>query len=268
MGKELDHQMKIEYIVADPAGNTTGLVLSSISKDLHKAVAKHLLENSPHELEQVGFMSNCSDCDGRMDMMGGEFCGNASRSFGLYLAMTDRSKDKDKVRIKVSGSIEDLIVYTDLSSGTARIKMPPVQKEETLPVAGYGELPLVVMEGISHLIIPDHEMEKEKAEALLRGLGEELATDALGLMFYDTSRNFLTPLVWVNDTGTMYWESSCASGSAAVATFLKRGSDGPWQLAFQEPGGILEVEKDEFGNVYLGGPVGFSEVITHQIPEP
>ncbi len=39
----------------------------------------------------------------------------------------------------------------------------------------------------------------------------------MGVMFYDTARNVLTPVVYVKDVDTTYFEGSCGSGSTAVA---------------------------------------------------
>lgn len=258
--------MDIEYIVADPAGNTTGLVLTDIPADEHKTVARHLLEHSPHDLEQVGFVSECPDCDGRLDMMGGEFCGNASRSFGLFLAGSGLSRRKDLALIRVSGAEGLLEVRTDPDTGEARIKMPPVMGIEAVETDQYGRVPLVVMEGISHLILMVHPVEKQEGERLIHALAETHEADALGIMYYDEADNFMTPLVWVRETDTLYWESSCGSGSVALAVYLKKDYKGPWQIQFAEPGGTLAVERSEAGDVFLGGPVSLSGVNRHRTP--
>lgn len=258
--------MNIEYIVADPAGNITGLVMTAIAKSDHKRVARYLLEHSPHGLEQVGFVSGCRDCDGTMDMMGGEFCGNASRSFGLYLASRNLSRRKDVAFIRVSGAEGILEVRTNPDTGEAKIKMPPVMGMEAVDTKAYGRVPMVVMEGIRHLILIGQPVVKTEAEDLIRKLAESQVSDALGIMYYDEASNFMTPLVWVRETDTMYWESSCGSGSVALAEYLTKDSKGPWQARFHEPGGSLKVERSEKGDVFLGGPVSLSEVANLQIP--
>lgn len=258
--------MDIEYIVADPAGNITGLVLTAIPRAEHKKVANYLLEHSPHGLEQVGFISEEADCDGRLDMMGGEFCGNASRSFGLYLTSRGLSRRKDLTRIRVSGAKELLEVRTDEATGQARIKMPPVTAIQIIETEMYGAAPLVIMEGISHLILEGHPVEQEKAEGLIRTLAGIHDADALGIMYYDEAEHFLTPLVYVRATDTLYWESSCGSGSVALAVWLMQDQKGPWQVEFSEPGGKLAVEESAAGDVYLGGPVSFSGIITAKLP--
>lgn len=257
--------MDIKYVVADPAGNITGLVLTKLPQSDYKAVARYLIEHSPFGLEQVGFIHDCNDCDGSLEMMGGEFCGNASRSFGLYLAKNAISIQDGKVLIRVSGVSAKLEVRTDLKLNEANIKMPPIQALVNIQTKEYGQVPMVVMEGISHVLLIDRHPDQEKGEQLIRELADDSGDDALGVMYYESDHRFLTPLVWVRDTDTMIWESSCGSGSVALASYLEQAAQGDWTQTFKEPGGTLKVERLD-GALYLGGPVTFSEVISTKLP--
>lgn len=256
--------MEIKYVVADPAGNTTGLVLTKLPSTEYKMVAKHLINHSPYDLEQVGFIRNCSDCDGSLEMMGGEFCGNASRSLGLYLAKNSNSLQTDTVMIRVSGATGKLEVRTDLKLNEAKIKMPPIQLIGNIKTVEYGLVPMITMEGIIHVLLIDHQLDKTKGEQLIRGLADRVGHDAIGVMYYESDRRFLTPLVWVRTTDTMIWESSCGSGSVALAAYLEQASQADWTQCFNEPGGTLKVEQID-GDLYLGGPVTFSETILTRI---
>ena len=71
--------MTIDYLVADPSGNTTILVLTPVAKAQHSSLAAQLLALPGIEAEQVGYVSREAGKPLRVDMMGGEFCGNASR---------------------------------------------------------------------------------------------------------------------------------------------------------------------------------------------
>lgn len=58
-------------------------------------------------------------------------------------------------------------------------------------------------------------------------------------MFFDKDKNTLTPLVYVESTGTAVWEGSCASGTAAVASYLAE-LDGEYaSVCLFEPRGRL-----------------------------
>ena len=72
--------MDLSYILADPSGNTTAFVLSPVDPARYGPVARAVMQAL--DAEQVAFVHH-----GRMDMMGGEFCGNASRCFALWQAL-------------------------------------------------------------------------------------------------------------------------------------------------------------------------------------
>ena len=104
----------LDYFIADPAGNTTILVVSPVNRTDYQRIAQLLLEHHP-EAEQVGYIISPQSClepapDAgeynevqkkaqeaaaaaakaglpRMEMCGLEFCGNASRAFGYYAAL-------------------------------------------------------------------------------------------------------------------------------------------------------------------------------------
>ena len=76
---------EIHYVKADPSGNTTILVLDAVPKQEHASLAARLLQPECVGAEQVGFLTwPDKEADVRLDMMGGEFCGNASRSAAAY----------------------------------------------------------------------------------------------------------------------------------------------------------------------------------------
>jgi len=83
-------------IIANPAGNITAFVLdNNIEKKDYIYVANKLMEIAELEIEQVGFVKEPKlGGELRLEMMGGEFCGNATRSFGLYLAMLKGELDE------------------------------------------------------------------------------------------------------------------------------------------------------------------------------
>lgn len=256
--------MDLKYVVADPAGNITGIVITRHPRQDYRTIARHLMEHSPYGLEQVGFLRDCADCDGSLEMMGGEFCGNASRSVGLYLAKRSMSMRDDRVLIRVSGAEGKLEVLTDLKRNEAKIRMPRILAMDWLKTRDYEEVPIVIMEGIAHVLLLDRHPDKEKAEHLIKTLSETRTEDAIGIMYYEQEHHFMTPLVWVRETDTRVWESSCGSGSVALAAYLERNNQEPWSRSFKEPGGVLKVEETE-GEIYLGGPVIFTEVITTEI---
>ena len=64
----------------------------------------------------------------------------------------------------------------------------------------------------------------------------------------------LSPLVYIPGSATVFWESSCASGSSAVGMALAAGSGRAQRLTLAQPGGRLQVESDpESGETWLYG---------------
>ena len=125
-------------------------------------------------------------------------------------------------------------------------------------------LPLVRMEGISHLVVERSsaffalQEVPVAAERAVCAWCEQLGCDGLGLMFLEARGSAwqLTPLVYVPASGTVFWERSCASGSAATGMYCAAREDAPVALALHEPGGILRVESDPAsGETWLSGTV-------------
>ena len=113
-------------------------------------------------------------------------------------------------------------------------------------------LPVVRMEGISHIIIDQNKEffrlvnTAAQAEAAVRSWCEKLEAEGLGLMFLekDGSEQKLIPLVYIPGSDTVYWENSCASGTSAVGMYLAEKENTRIDLTVEEPGGILRVKSD------------------------
>lgn len=61
-------------------------------------------------------------------------------------------------------------------------------------------------------------------------------------MFYDNSKSFLEPLVYVKTTDTLIWERGCGSGSCAVAIALSYRVKKSLSIDIKQPGGVVEVK--------------------------
>jgi diaminopimelate epimerase len=73
----------------------------------------------------------------------------------------------------------------------------------------------------------------------------------------------MRPAVYVYGTDSLVFESSCGSGSAALALWLTRGQgDGEEGRVIRQPGGVIEVKvrRRDGGahGIVIGGPVGLS----------
>ena len=246
--------MNLSYLLLDPTGNITLLVETPVPADLQPAAARQLMAREPGA-EQVGFVS-LSDEGPFLRMAGGEFCGNAAlASAAWYLLRTGRSAGT--VNVRVSGTEEPVPVSIDSLAGgrwrgTVAMPRPLSADREIFP--DDRSLPVIRFPGIAHVIL-EETMDRKAAEALAPQWCAHLGTEALGLMFLDRTRETLRPLVYVPAADTLFWESSCASGTTAVGAFLALKAGGPVDLALSEPGGTLSIAAEPSGRLLLSGYV-------------
>lgn len=242
--------MEIKYCKINPTGNITLIVETPVLRESQAAVAAYLM-SLDKDAEQVGFIEKPEnpDCALRLQMMGGEFCGNASISAAaLYFSKSAPSPaDKSSVNIEVSGAEKPLAVSVEFIGGNTfcgSVSMPLPESVSDCELCYNGEcctLPLVRMPGICHAIVKDSAGLPFAAEAISEWC-RQLDAEALGLMFYNAAEGLLKPLVHVESTGSTVWESSCASGSCAVSACESLRSGVSGVLSLKQPGGTLTVK--------------------------
>lgn len=247
--------MSIGYTLLDPTGNTTILVTTPVPAADQPSAAAKLMEAEP-AAEQVGFLSKEEGFDTVLRMAGGEFCGNASMCAAV-MAAADRNMDEGTLTLRVSGASGPVKVRVKRQAdgsyeGTVAMPCPVSIEERDLP--GIGRRPVVFFDGIAHIII-EEKPDKEAAEALAPHLVKVLGSDAVGLMFLDYENETLTPLVYVPEAGTLFWENSCASGTTAAGAYLAAKEGRAVQLTLRQPGGNLSVTVREDGQPVLTGSV-------------
>lgn len=287
----------IAYSILNPTGNITALAETRVEPERQPAVAADIMKLHP-EVEQVGFLNlalpDGCDVQAELRMAGGEFCGNAAMcAAAMYFlrnsmesgedravsAAENREKDRGEtgfesdwvpVRIRVSGvthPVQVRLKAEEKNRFAAGVKIPSALEIGKRPFTFQsveGELPLVSMEGISHIVIEENssffELREKpgEAEKAVREWCNVLSASCLGLMFLErgTDRDRLTPLVFVPESGTVFWENSCASGSSAVGMYLAKKGGVPVEITLFEPGGSLQVRSDlQTGETWLFGHV-------------
>jgi diaminopimelate epimerase len=291
---------RCEIITADPAGNITVFVLGQV-RDRDRVV-RRIMADGDLRAEQAGFVVPPLSPAGRwrLEMMGGEFCGNAARSFGLLAARLLGLEGKAAVTVETSGMDRPLTVRVDMDAapgpgapaaavagapgpdpegfgGSAELDIPGPLRETSILLEGQ-TLPMLVFDGITHVIAPDMAPERGRFEAIKKAAeaacgpeAAEAGAAALGVMFWDRREQFMTPAVYVYRSETLVFESSCGSGSAALAVWLDReaassaaaapGDRGEGRYSIRQPGGIIETRvarRDGGLSVSIGGRVTLS----------
>jgi diaminopimelate epimerase len=252
----------INIIPADPAGNKTIFVTTPVERKSYQAIASFLLSLDEYEAEQVAFILP----DESMEMCGLEFCGNASRTYGLIRAKSMGAGGSGSVCINVSGCTHPLNVEFDTNTSWTKIDMP-----RPLSILEYNGDILVDLGGIMHLVTTSKKAEPNTFQRLKNRLMKEFDPPALGVMFYDPDTTELIPVVYVADVDSTYFEGSCASGSVAVACAMTRNmADGESSFVLKQPkrtlSAAIKKRQNEIISVSIEGPVIIGSTAELQLP--
>lgn len=269
--KKQTESRKVRICIANPAGNITIFVLDPFPRSQYQTVAGQLLAMEALHGEQVAFITGPDS----MEMCGLEFCGNASRSFALLKAKKEGLTGHGIMDISVSGCSQRLQVVVDTSNNYTKIKMPlprNVAAPDAMETAGTDTLcslmegaRIVDMDGIMHVVVRDKAPTRENFEVIKGYINDRYDPPAMGVMFYDTASGRLTPVVYVKDVDTTYFEGSCGSGSTAVAAaFCQEERTGTFSFTLPQPAGTItatcEKAHGSLKAVYIEGPVQLDAV--------
>jgi diaminopimelate epimerase len=209
-----------------PSGNTTAVVfdtdLTNVPrKQLNDAIVDSWKTQFPDkpEIEQCCFITtNKDDTESnviaRMDMFGGEFCGNATRS---VIQLMTKGRDTEG-KINVSGT-NDTLPF-EVKNSVITVEIPRSKIRPTYEKVEEGAL--IHLEGISQLVIEGEASEKfEEGHTLLKSL---LSTNkyglhdepAVGITYFNLSKNTARFIVWVKEVETVDEETACGSGTSAA----------------------------------------------------
>lgn len=228
----------------DPSGNVT-LLFPDPCGVPRAALAAWALEARHAGAEQAGF---CSRKGRTMAMAGNEFCVNATRSFGAFLAWRDELEggaagpQSRRYTVRVSGWERpvDLEVRGAMPAWQVTAILSGVHPalETVAPGLCRVRLPGIVhvladtrRHPLPHPLLPT-------ATDMLAGLGL-LDEEAAGIVWWgvdSAGRPGITPVVRVRDIGSLCAEQSCGSGSMALALLLARET-GLKEHTVAQPGG-------------------------------
>ncbi len=218
------------YRVLYPGGNLTAIITKFFLPDLQKKVAKKIMTLHT-EIEQVGFLSSSDnqtyDCS--LEMMGGEFCLNATRCAAFIWSQYSHSNN---VLLKISGL--DDILRVKVLKNTVRIFFP---ERLFLNVTKIKEGSIVDFPGIK-LLITDKDLNKQHFKYLLERYGSD--SPAFGLIkTAQFSENFISikPLIWVRAVDSLVEETGCGSGSLAACFVLYKKFDRIKNFLVLQPSG-------------------------------
>ena len=261
------------YFRANPCGNITGFVVAPVYPGYRKAYTDCIIEQIDKDVEQVGFISPAYEgAPLRMDMMGGEFCANATRAYGLYSAGFYDTDGLVDIEVYVSGHQGTTDVIADVKNQKAYVALDAPIGRENLTIDGK-DCTLIKLHGISHLVVEGEE-DRDFVDKALEVLKKDYKDEAYGVLFFNKEMLEMIPYVYVEGSETLFREGSCGSGTVAVVNYLESDIDKldeDYKIAIKNPAGELEVFVYEFedGKKFcVGGKVELSEIEKKSIEIP
>jgi diaminopimelate epimerase len=283
--------MEVQFVKLNPTENMTILVESPAERSQYPEIATRLMAYGSVYAEQTGFIEAPSDpaAWARLQMAGGEFCGNAAMSLAAYLVWQRQLSEGvaavtvpcgTYVPLEVSGApglVECTVIpREEVFRCTLGMPLPELIETLSLPFGGsLRELTAVRFPGITHVIVPVEtiggdgkltlkiEPNMKQSFMLLRGYAEQAAVewetvigaDAFGVILFTESGFRIDPLVKVKSPSSMMWERGCGSGSAAVGAYLADRSRTGVKLPLAQAGGVIEVNAQWDGTGRFPGRV-------------
>ncbi len=266
----------VQFYKLSPSGNMTvlfdGLEYSAKEREFYASKA---LSSCHIAGEQAGFV----DIEqGILQMAGGEFCINATRSLALLMAL-DQARKKSKAQsvhyegmVKCSGFEQYLSAQVcevnegvyNVSIGVPFLDMPPIYELDK-------NIYLVQLSGISHVIIDEKHMpfcpdSWEQSSAEIRQKYNLEKESAVGCIWWHADGQeqhegqvslCMHPIVRIKNPWALHYENACGSGALALGLWhykhYKQSS-----FIMHQPGGYLtlQLQQDiQELKAIVGGPV-------------
>ena len=248
--------MEVDFVKISPTQNMTILVTSPLDRAEYRDLAEKIMAYDNVYAEQVGFVEKALNPQAlaRLQMTGGEFCGNASLALCAYLVWKGLAESNDECTVPIEVSGLDEVLYCDIKKvdnfflGKIKMPVPDHIKDYCVEIMGKNHnFPVVYMPGISHVIV-DTELVVDNMETivdtLLLNFNSITKEDALGVMFYEKKHSCIKPFVYVKTAGTMVWERGCGSGTAALGAYLAHCFGKNVKVGIAQPGGTITAEAD------------------------
>ncbi|KAA0561719.1 diaminopimelate epimerase [Bacillus sp. CH30_1T] len=277
---------EIEFIKFNPTENMTVLVKTKHLKEEYHQIASRLMAYDSLYAEQVGFIeeSKNTGADTRLQMAGGEFCGNACMSLAAFIASGNALPlgCSTTILMEVSGT-DELVrcdVKNDMGLYRCSMTMPiPARIKKQMWVVDGKELPVTMIhyQEAVHAVWEAGQVDpslRRSAETLARMIKSSYEGNLVGVLLYDPQTHELAPLIHVPDVNSMMWERGCGSGTGSLGAYLAWKQKRCISLQVKQPGGEMHVTADwdegSITAVRIEGTVGIvaeGKAFIHMIEE-
>ena len=243
--------MRLKFVKASPCRNTTVFLTDEVPQARYAEIARLALDSDYLAAEQVGFITapHSAKAVRRLEMAGGEFCGNATLSLAAWLVREGLADGRESVWVECSGAGQPVCCeVTALPDEHFRVREElflQAEVKETALKLGFKKYPgvLVTEPGITHFLYFGDCSEQEQL-MLLDALEAKEQAEAYGVIACEclTGESYrIRPLVGVPAAGSRVFEQACGSGSMALGLWLAASEERSCVLVLQ-PGGSIFVE--------------------------
>lgn len=244
--------MEIQFIKTSPTENMTLLIETPVPREKQLAVAEQLIAYGSVYAEQAGYIEEAENplAEKRLQMMAGEFCGNATLSLAAVMAEKKGVAigEETEIVLEVSGAEAPVSCRIKRETeygyrGSVAMPLPQKIEKRTFHLEGETyELSVVIFAGITHIIVPVAlwgENAVQKAEQAAAVWAKELP-EAFGILLFDEEKRMVQPLVCVQKA-SLIWERGCGSGTSAIGAYLAEKTENRVSLFLRQPGGRMGV---------------------------
>lgn len=231
----------MKYYKINPGGNTTAILKGDFTKQEKIKLAKKIMSKDK-AIEQVGFWVCPKDINnnGRLDMAGGEFCGNAIRALGMLIC---RETGKTNLKIESSGTKEIIEIFIKGDTSSIKLSLNNFRASENV----------CSLQGIKYVFL-SRSVEKEEAYEILKRKFSKYSASCV--ISYKKEKNLyvIKPIIWVRDINSLIEETACGSGTLALAylIYLKRKLK---IFKIKQPSGTIFSVIIRDKKAYLSGPI-------------
>lgn len=221
-------KQEIEFIKFSPTQNMTILVKTVHAAENYSHIATRLMSYDNVYAEQVGFIEPARrpEAVARLEMAGGEFCGNACMALAAHYASEAGLAQQETLDIvlEVSGTDQLIMCHVKKQQNeyNCQVNMPVPKQIEQRTIRYEGiELDMVIIRYAEfiHIVIEVDDFDdlmKKRAQSLARLLGLTLGDKLIGILLYQSNSAEMAPLIYVPELDSLIWERGCGSGTASV----------------------------------------------------
>jgi len=201
---------KIKFMIYNPGGNITALVINDNYDKIFKQEINNTILYKFNFIEQVGFISN-----NYLEMAGGEFCINASRCAIYHLSTINKKLVVNILDKKIKGKI--------LNNNIVSISYQINKNIDSL-ITNNKEYSIVNLDGINLIFLDEFEnnilLNKITDKDIFTKVKNKIMkfninSKAIGIVL--TNKNNIYPFIWVKEIDTLLLETACGSASVAYS---------------------------------------------------